>query len=40
MLADVLEARRGHSLAIALLSSDLGKLYVALAQAIERLRVA
>ncbi|HEX7821502.1 MAG TPA: hypothetical protein VF463_12910 [Sphingobium sp.] len=40
MLADVLTARRGHSLAIALLSSDLGKLYVALAQAIERLRMA
>lgn len=39
MLAEVLEARRGHTLAIALLSSDLGKLYVALAQAIERLRV-
>lgn len=39
MLAEVLEARRGHALAIALLSSDLGKLYVALAQAIERLRV-
>jgi len=39
MLADVLQARRGHSLAIALLSSDLGRLYVALAQAIERLRV-
>ena len=40
MLAGVLEARHGHTLAIALLSSDLGKLYVALAQAIERLRVA
>lgn len=40
MLAGVLEARNGHTLAIALLSSDLGKLYVALAQAIERLRVA
>jgi hypothetical protein len=39
MLAEVLEAKRGHTLAIALLSSDLGKLYVALAQAIERLRV-
>lgn len=39
MLADVLESRRGHSLAIALLSSDLGRLYVALAQAIERIRV-
>ncbi|MET0240293.1 MAG: hypothetical protein ABW184_10400, partial [Sphingobium sp.] len=38
MLAEVLEGRRGHSLAIALLSSDLGKLYVALAQAIERIR--
>ena len=40
MLADILQAPRGHSLAIALLSSDLGRLYVALAQAIERLRVA
>lgn len=40
MLADVLESRRGNNLAIALVSSDLGKLYVALAQAIERLRVA
>ncbi|HEX7872146.1 MAG TPA: hypothetical protein VF475_04490 [Sphingobium sp.] len=39
MLADILQAPRGHSLAIALLSSDLGRLYVALAQAIERLRV-
>ncbi|MFT3967192.1 MAG: hypothetical protein QM690_15055 [Sphingobium sp.] len=39
MLADILEAKRGHSLAIALLSSDLGRLYVALAQAIERIRV-
>lgn len=39
MLAEVLEAKQGHTLAIALLSSDLGKLYVALAQSIERLRI-
>ncbi len=40
MLHDILKGRDGHSLAITLLSSDIGKLYVALAQAIERLRVA
>lgn len=40
MLRDILAGRNGNSLAIAILSSDVGKLYVALAQAIERLRVA
>lgn len=40
LIRDVLAARDGNSLAIALLSSDVGKLYVALAQATERLRVA
>ncbi len=40
LIRDVLAARDGHSLAIALLSSDVGKLYVGLAQATERLRVA
>ncbi len=40
LIRDVLAARDGHSLAIALLSSDVGKLYVALAQATERLRAA
>ena len=38
MLRSVLSTRDGHSLAVTLLSSDMGKLYVALAQAIERLR--
>ena len=36
--ARVLADRDGHTLAVTLLSSDMGKLYVALAQAIERLR--
>ena len=40
MLQGILAGRSGNNLAIALLSSDVGKLYVALAQAIERLRVA
>ena len=39
MLRSVLSTRDGHALAVTLLSSDMGKLYVALAQAIERLRV-
>lgn len=39
MLRDILAGRNGNNLAIALLSSDVGKLYVALAQGIERLRV-
>ena len=34
----VMPDREGKALAITLLSSDVGKLYVALAQAIERLR--
>ncbi len=34
----VLGTRDGQSLSVTLLSSDMGKLYVALAQAIERLR--
>lgn len=38
MLRQLLSTRDGHSLSVALLSSDMGKLYVALAQAIERLR--
>ena len=40
MLRDILAGRNGNSLAITILSSDVGKLYVGLAQAIERLRVA
>lgn len=38
MLRRVLASRDGHPLGVTLLSSDMGKLYVALAQAIERLR--
>lgn len=38
MLRGVMDTRDGHSLSVTLLSSDIGKLYVALAQAIERLR--
>ncbi|MET3710078.1 hypothetical protein ABIC65_000758 [Sphingomonas trueperi] len=38
MLRQVLGLREGNPLAVTLLSSDAGKLYVALAQAIERLR--
>lgn len=38
MLRSVLSTRDGHALAVTLLSSDMGKLYVVLAQAIERLR--
>jgi hypothetical protein len=38
MLRRVLSSRDGAPLSVTLLSSDMGKLYVALAQAIERLR--
>jgi hypothetical protein len=38
MLRRILADREGTPLGVALLSSDMGKLYVALAQAIERLR--
>ncbi|TMJ12231.1 MAG: hypothetical protein E6G94_14285 [Alphaproteobacteria bacterium] len=38
MLRRILADREGSSLGITILSSDMGKLYVALAQAIERLR--
>lgn len=38
MLRVVLATRNGHQMAVTLLSSDIGKLYVALAQATERLR--
>lgn len=38
MLRQVLSTRDGTALGVTLLSSDMGKLYVALAQAIERLR--
>ncbi len=40
LLRSVLEARDGSALAVTMLSSDLGKLYVALAQASDRLRTA
>ena len=38
MLRQLLSTRDGNALGVTLLSSDMGKLYVALAQAIERLR--
>src|SRR5690606_6862250 len=38
MLRTMLSTRDGHALAVTMLSSDMGKLYVALAQAIDRLR--
>jgi hypothetical protein len=38
MLRTLLSTRDGHALGVTVLSSDIGKLYVALAQAIERLR--
>ena len=38
MLRNLLSTREGNSLAVTVLSSDMGKLYVALAQSIERLR--
>ncbi len=38
MLRNLLATREGNSLAVTVLSSDMGKLYVALAQSIERLR--
>ncbi len=38
MLRGILATRDGHAMAVTLLSSDMGKLYVAMAQAIDRLR--
>lgn len=38
MLRTMLSTRDGHALGVTVLSSDMGKLYVALAQAIDRLR--
>ncbi|TCD05285.1 hypothetical protein EYB45_07330 [Erythrobacteraceae bacterium CFH 75059] len=38
MLRLLLSTREGHNVGVTMLSSDIGKLYVALAQAIERLR--
>ena len=38
MLANMLSTRDGNALGVTMLGSDIGKLYVALAQAIERLR--
>lgn len=38
MLRQLLSTRDGHAVGVTLLSSDMGKLYVALAQSIERLR--
>lgn len=38
MLRNLLATHEGNSLAVTMLSSDMGKLYVAMAQAIERLR--
>lgn len=38
LLRQILSTREGHALGVTLLSSDMGKLYVALAQGIERLR--
>ena len=38
MLRRVLADREGTTMGVTLLSSDMGKLYVALAQAIDRLR--
>lgn len=38
MLRGILSTRDGNAMAVTLLSSDIGKLYVALAQAIDRLR--
>lgn len=38
MLRQLLSTRDGHAMGVTLLSSDMGKLYVALAQSIERIR--
>ena len=38
MLRATLSTRDGHVLSVTMLGSDMGKLYVALAQAIQRLR--
>jgi hypothetical protein len=38
MLRSILSTRDGHALSVTVLGSEMGKLYVALAQAIQRLR--
>ena len=38
MLRTMLSTRNGNAMSVTILGSDMGKLYVALAQAIERLR--
>jgi hypothetical protein len=38
MLRTMLSTRDGNAVSVTLLSSDMGKLYVVLAQALERLR--
>ena len=38
LLRNLLSTRDGNAISVTLLSSDMGKLYVAMAQALERLR--
>lgn len=38
MLRSMLSTRDGHALSVTVLGSEMGKLYVALAQAIQRFR--